>query len=80
MKQHFLEVMHRRREALQPSLDLRKHYLEATTAQQQRVEREAIMSRVFRLQPGPRKAFMLHGRAPGGPECPTDLAARTGTA
>ena len=32
MKYHFLEVMHRRREALQPSLDLRKHYLEATTA------------------------------------------------
>ena len=59
MKHHFAEVMHRRREALQPSLDLRKHYLEATTAQQQRVERDAIMRRVFRLQPGPRKAFMV---------------------
>ena len=58
MKHHFVEVMHRRREALQPSLDLRKHYLEATAAQQQRVEREGIMSRIFRLQPRPRKAFM----------------------
>ena len=57
MKQ-FVEVVRRRREALQPSLDLRKHYLEATTAQQQRVEREGIMGRLFRLQPGPRKAFM----------------------
>ena len=42
MKYHFVEVMHRRREALQPPLDLRKHYLEATTAQQQRVEARAL--------------------------------------
>ena len=58
MKQQFVEVVRRRREALQPSLDLRKSYLEASTAQQQRVERDAIMSRIFRLQPGPRKAFL----------------------
>ena len=43
---------------MQPSLDLRKKYLEGTVAQQQRVERDAIMSRIFRLQPGPRKAFL----------------------
>ena len=54
----FLEMMHRRQEALEPSLDLRQKYLEATTAQQQRVERDAVMSRIFHLQPGPRKAFM----------------------
>ena len=54
----FVEVMHRRREAMQPSLDLRKKYLEGTVAQQQRVERDAIMGRIFRLQPGPRKAFL----------------------
>ena len=58
MKHQFVEVVRRRREALQPSLDLRKSYLEGTTAQQQRVERDAIMSRIFRLQPGPRKAFL----------------------
>ena len=54
----FVEVLHRRREAMQPSLDLRKRYLEATTAEQQRIERNAIMGRIFRLQPGPRKAFL----------------------
>ena len=58
MKHQFVEVVRRRREALQPSLDLRKKYLEGTTAQQQRVERDAIMGRIFRLQPGPRKAFL----------------------
>ena len=57
MKQ-FLDVMHRQREALQPSPGLRKKYLEATTAQQQRVERAAILSRIFGLQPGPRKAVL----------------------
>ena len=57
MKQ-FVEVMHRRRESLQPSLELRKKYLEATTAQQQRLARDTIMSRIFQLQPGPRRAFL----------------------
>ena len=50
--------LHDQRAKLAPSLELRKKYLEASYLQQIRSEKQMIESRIGRLQPAVRKAFL----------------------
>jgi hypothetical protein len=50
--------LHQQRLKLAPSLEFRKNYIEAAYVDQIRREKEMILSRIDRLQPGVRKVFL----------------------
>ncbi len=50
--------LHDQREKLAPSLELRRKYIESAYLNQIRGEKEMIQSRIDRLSPGVRKAFL----------------------
>jgi hypothetical protein len=50
--------LHDQRERLAPSIELRRRYIEAAYLNQIKGEKEMIQSRIDRLSPGVRKAFL----------------------
>lgn len=52
--------LHDQRAKLAPNLELRRHHLTAAFHAQIRSEREAIESRIGRLQPGVRRVYLKH--------------------
>lgn len=58
--QKLVYKLHDQREKLAPSIELRRNYLKAMYAQQIRSEKEAIVSRIDKLQPGIRRVFLMH--------------------
>ncbi len=51
-------MMHKQREMMQPSIELRRRYLASAYAAQLRTEKGTIEQHINRLQPGVRRVFM----------------------
>jgi hypothetical protein len=54
----YTTMMHKQREMMQPSIDLRRRYLASVYAAQLRTEKGIIEQHINRLQPGVRRVFM----------------------
>jgi hypothetical protein len=55
---HITWRLHERRGLLQENMELRKKMLAASYHSQLRNERNAVMSHIYDLQPGPRRVFL----------------------
>ena len=53
----YTTMMHKQREMMQPSIELRRRYLASAYAAQLRTEKATIEQRINRLQPGARRVF-----------------------
>ena len=51
-------MMHKQREMMQPSIELRRRFLASAYAAQLRTEKGTIEQHINRLQPGVRRVFM----------------------
>jgi hypothetical protein len=56
--QHITWRLHERRGLLQENMELRRKMLAASYHMQLRNDRNAVMSHIHHLQPGPRKLFL----------------------